>query len=115
MLQRTSTKVAIAACTAILGAVGVYFDTKQRAEAMPPLPVTVSFHHALLAHSMVADFHSNAPTDMAVVVDVMDTATRNHRQFEIGVGPGRGGTHIGPLERVTFEPGERTDADARRL
>lgn len=113
MPQAISTKLAIAAGVLALGGIAIYFSIQNdqlkaasAAESMPVLPVTVSFHHALLGHSMVADFHSNALTDMGVVVDVMDAATRGHRRFEVGVGPGRGGTHIGPLERVMFEPGD---------
>jgi hypothetical protein len=127
MSNVASSKLAIGAAVLLLGGAAIYFNWQSShaelardqlaaqvtqlkaanvAEAMPELPVMVSFHHALLGHSMVADFHSHAPTDMAVVVDVMDAATRGHRQFEIGVGPGSGGVHMGPLERMRFEPGD---------
>ena len=127
MPNAASTKLAIGAAVLLLGGAAIYFNWQSShaelardqlaaqvaqlkvanaAESMPELPMTVSFHHALLGHSMVADFHNHASTDMAVVVDVTDSATRSHRQFEIGVGPGRGGVHMGPLERMRFEPGD---------
>jgi hypothetical protein len=127
MTNIASTKLAIGAAVLLLGGAAIYFNWQSShaelardqlaaqvaqlkaaniAEAMPELPVTITFHHALLGHSMVADLHSHASTDMAVVVDVMDAATRGHRQFEIGVGPGRDGTHIGPFERERFESGD---------
>jgi hypothetical protein len=120
MSNVTPLKIAIAAGVLALGGIGIYLDLQRThalnerdqlnarvaQESMPELPVSVSFHHALLGHSMVADFHSHALSDIAVVVDVMDAATHGHRRFEIGVGPGRDGTHMGPLERERFEPGD---------
>lgn len=41
--------------------------------ALPELPISVGFHHALLGHSMVADIRSHA--DMTVALDVVDAAS----------------------------------------
>jgi hypothetical protein len=127
MALSTSTRLGIAGAVLVLGGAGIYFDIERSQalddrdqlkmqvaelkvqateEAMPELPVSVAFHHALLGHSMVADFRSHASTDMAVVVDVTDGTTHGHRRFEISVGPRGLGTHIGPLEHMTFEPGD---------
>jgi hypothetical protein len=70
---------------------------------LPELPISVGFHHALVGHSMVADIRSHA--DMTVALDVVDVASHGHRNYRLNIGPGLG-THVGPLEHVTFEPGD---------
>jgi hypothetical protein len=75
-------------------------------EAMPELPVSVSFHKALLGgKSYVADFSTHGSGDMAVAVEWVDAATHSHRTFHVDVGPGRP-TPLGHLQRFDFEPGD---------
>jgi outer membrane murein-binding lipoprotein Lpp len=76
-----------------------------RHEAVPELPVSVSFRRAFLGRSMVAEFSSHATTDMAVVVEVVDAATHNRRSLHVEVGPGRP-TRLGRLQGLDLEPGD---------
>jgi hypothetical protein len=54
---------------------------------------------------LVAEFKSRAPTDMAVIVDVVDAASHSHRSYRVTVGPGRP-TPLGHIQGYAFEPGD---------
>jgi hypothetical protein len=113
-------KIAIAEAVIVLGATAVYFEV-QRGRAlqevdqlkaanaqlsMAELPVSVSFHRALLGgKSYVAEFGSHGASDMAVAVEWVDGSTHNRRSFRVDVGPGRP-TPLGHLQGYDFEPGD---------
>jgi hypothetical protein len=99
-LNREQTKVAQ------LQAENVAQAQQARLDAVPVLPVSVSFHRALLGgKSYVAEFSSLGQGDMAVAVEWVDAATHNRRVFRVDVGPGRP-TARGHLEGFDFEPGD---------
>ena len=76
-------------------------------ETMPELPVSVSFHKALLGgRSYVADFGSHGSADMRVAVDWVNSATHSHRSFHVDVAPGRRSPPLGHLQGFDFEPGD---------
>jgi hypothetical protein len=120
MTITSSQRIAIAAAVLVLGGTAAYFEV-QHARAldqvaqlkatntqlsMPELPVSVSFHRALLGgKSYVAEFGSHGSNDMAVAVEWVDAATHSRRTFRIDVGPGRP-TPRGHLEGFDFEPGD---------
>lgn len=120
-------KLWIAAAVVLVGAALIYFDLRlnraqtkvaelqaenvaqaqqARLDTLPELPVSVSFHRALLGgKSYVAEFSSRGPSAMAIAVEWVDAATHSHRTFRLDIGPGRP-TPRGHLEGFDFEPGD---------
>jgi hypothetical protein len=100
-----SQRLVLAGLVLLLGCIGIYFNLQSRAASLPELPVSVGFRHALIGKSLVAEFTSHAPKNMAVIVDVVDAASHDHRSYRVNVGPGRP-TPFGHREGYSFEPGD---------